>query len=203
MSKITASYFLNWSKKRQQTVLAACISATSEINAKDDLDCYTFWNIFNVKENYEYILSHKEYVIKTYNRFKTVFPNVSEIAIIKHDDSKISFIEMIGYTDKYIWNNDSHVFNIALNEHYKSNSHHPQYYCNVDENKCIKQDDMEIESLEESVIDMIARKWEKNVLMNKKTDSNELANINKLYLDRYTYDDRSRVISMLKLVANI
>ena len=42
--------------------------------------------------------SHKKFILKTYKRFRKGFPNLSLSTVEEHDLSKMSLLELVGYT---------------------------------------------------------------------------------------------------------
>ena len=94
-------YFLeNWSKERQNQVSVHLLNG----NLKNS-DARLLWEEFNAKEHFSQVHSHKNFVLLAFKRFGTeFFPNLTEESLMKHDDSKLnSFIEVVGYTDRWVW----------------------------------------------------------------------------------------------------
>lgn len=54
--------------------------------------------------------------------------------VLEHDNSKLtSFVEVIGYTEHWVHKNpDGKAWKLALQHHYDSNKHHPQYWVNAE-----------------------------------------------------------------------
>ena len=55
-----------------------------------------------------------------------------------------SFVELIGYTDRFVWGRNSLAWEKALAHHYNNNKHHPQHWG--------KEGNMPTADLQESVI---------------------------------------------------
>ncbi len=71
-------------------------------------DCRLFWDAFRARENLAIVLSHKSFVRRAFERLRDHLPNLSaagQAVIDRHDDSKLSFLEMVGYTDRWVWGN--------------------------------------------------------------------------------------------------
>jgi len=147
-------------------------------------------NIFKVDEHIECTRSHKSFIEKTFHRFKTVFPHLQEKSILAHDRSKLSFIEIVGYTDRWTWGRDSPLWEEALAHHYRHNPHHPQH---------LLGHRMTPEDLEESVVDMMSVHWERKE-GGKDVPSTRIAGFSDIYLDRYQPEDRRVVSRLLKTV---
>jgi len=148
-------------------------------------------NIFKVNEHIECTRSHKSFIEKTFHRFKTVFPHLQEKSILAHDQSKLSFIEIVGYTDRWTWGRDSPLWEEALAHHYHHNPHHPQY---------CPGNRMTPEDLEESVVDMMACHWERKEEGGEDVPASRIAGFSDFYLDRYEPEDRELVSQLLKKV---
>jgi len=148
-------------------------------------------NIFKVEEHIECTRNHKRFIEKTFHRFKTLFPHLQEKSILAHDQSKLSFIEIVGYTDRWTWGRDSSLWTEALAHHYKHNPHHPQH---------LLGQRMTPEDLEESVVDMMACHWERKEGGGEDVHASRIAGFSDFYLDRYQQDDRIIVSELLKKV---
>ena len=73
-------------------------------------DCHQFWTTFRARDNHAVVLSHKLFIRKAFERLREHLPTLSaagDSVILAHDDSKLSFLEMVGYTDCWIWSNRS------------------------------------------------------------------------------------------------
>ena len=93
-------YFLfNWDKERQIKVHKMI---TQEEPAQFDSDAKLFWFDFNAREHFSQVKSHKKFIVKSYERFKNLFPNLNLDIVKSHDDSKFSFVETLGYTDRWV-----------------------------------------------------------------------------------------------------
>merc|ERR1712062_147793 len=59
---------------------------------------------------------------------------------------------------------------------------------------------MPIKYLEESIVDMLACRWERKLGGNPIVTNEELCNIEEIYLKRYTYHDKMMVIAILNKI---
>ena len=66
-------------------------------------DCRLYWLTFRARDNHSEVVSHKRFILRSHSRLRGFFPLVTEEAAIAHDDSKLTFLEMTGYTDRWIW----------------------------------------------------------------------------------------------------
>ena len=154
VTKMSADNFLSWPAERQSRTLAKLwqdfdlnktalgkfgtdeadsSSADKDFNVDDDFKSLAI--DFRARVHFEQSLSHKKFISKVYEKLgRDFFPAVTPGMIESHDDSKIgSFVEVVGYTDKWVWNGsqDSPAWQAALQHHYQNNPHHPEYH--VDE----------------------------------------------------------------------
>ena len=113
--------------------------------------------------------------------------------ILRHDLSKFSTIESIGYAIKFHRKNaakkekEKRCWEKALKHHYELNDHHPQHY---------EDGNMEQHALIESIIDMLACRIERDVTQHD-FSVNSLFDIPEMYLERYSIQDRKKVCEHL------
>lgn len=129
--------------------------------------------------HFDNIINHKNNIKKIYNLIKpyNIFTNIAYEQILNHDDSKLTnFLEILGYTDKYVNNKHSDLWIDAYKHHYEYNKHHPN------------KNNMELCFLEESIINKMAHYLENiNDNINIKKLVNGINNTD--YLSDYTYND--------------
>lgn len=147
--------------------------------------------LFNINEHIECTRSHKRFIEKTFYRFQSVFKNLQEKTILAHDQSKLSFIEIVGYTDRWTWGRNSPLWEEALAHHYQHNSHHPQHVLGLQ---------MTPEDLEESVVDMMACHWERKEGGGDDVSAEMIAGFSDFYLDRYLPQDRTIATELLSKI---
>jgi len=151
--------------------------------------------IVKVREHFNVTLSHKNFVVKSFLRFQEYFESkgVTKEQVNRHDDSKLTnFLEIIGYTYRWILNIKTTEWDQVWTHHYTHNPHHPEYFSS-DENGEKTQKDMEYVYLVESVIDMIACEWELKMCGKEDATDKDLLTFEDKYLERYTPNDRIRV----------
>ncbi|KAJ3098728.1 hypothetical protein HK100_005028 [Physocladia obscura] len=187
-----------------------------------DQEYKLFAHTFQASKNVAIAVSHKEYIIKTYYRFnkissgsnnsnisgssntdKSVFSSIDPDAIQRHDNSKLlSFIEMIGYTERWVHGNqDAPHWTAALAHHLQNNSHHPEYYSNSSSSSNTGDRSMPRADLEESVVDMLAIRWERDFGGDGSVGGARLGNIEARYLKRYLDEDVPKVEQILHAIA--
>eukprot|EP00092_Neocalanus_flemingeri_P009888 GFUD01010657.1.p1 GENE.GFUD01010657.1~~GFUD01010657.1.p1 ORF type:complete len:283 (+),score=50.90 GFUD01010657.1:133-981(+) len=176
----------HWTEEQQSEALCQLL---------DDNDSGIYADIlvklFKTNEHIECTKSHKRFIEKTFHRFQSVFKHLQEKTILAHDQSKLSFVELIGYTYRWTWGRTSQLWEKALAHHYEHNSHHPQHCLGVQ---------MSPEDLEESVVDMMACHWERKEGGGDKVPAENIAGFSDFYLDRYLPEDRKLVEELLRKI---
>ena len=114
--------------------------------------------------------------------------------ILKHDLSKFSAEEVLGYALKFgggtkdLEGEDKVTWEGSLSHHLCHNDHHPQFYCGKD---------MQDHALFESMLDMLACRMERDISCENTSVKNIFA-IPDMYLLRYSKTDRKRVSAYLR-----
>ena len=209
---------LNWSKDKQKAAKIrlwkefGCHNYLDDGNLDDECEKLKVdeWKLlletFNVRNHFIVTLNHKRFIRKSFLRFKTYFESLGLKLedIDKHDDSKLtSFLEIIGYTQRWIWKIKTDAWEDAWKHHYTANPHHPEYYLHVDENGETFQDNMRYLDLVESVIDMVACRWERQLKGREDVTNDELLYIEEFYFTRYTASDRIKVAKLINQLSNV
>ena len=209
--------FRNWSEEKQNSAknrlwrefgLFRFLDETryGECDTITDNEYLFLAEVFNVRQHFAKSLSHKKFILKSFTRFKSFFEsiNLKREQVEIHDDSKLtSFLEIIGYTQRWIWNTNTDIWRDALRHHYHTNSHHPEYYQSVSENGGVIQENMKYLDIVESVIDMLACHWERKLNGKENVENKDLLDIDELFLKRYTDEDRIKVKSLLMQLMNV
>lgn len=97
---LNPEFFMSWEPLRQIKTIGILLKGDE---SQFDQDCLDLWEIFGAKHHFSIVISHKKFINKVYHRFQKFFPNVPEEQILHHDDAKFNFIEVIGYTDRWVW----------------------------------------------------------------------------------------------------
>ncbi|KAI8614922.1 hypothetical protein BC830DRAFT_1168993 [Chytriomyces sp. MP71] len=152
---------------------------------------------FNAAANVAIALSHKRFIVRTFRRFRPAFPHLSEHAVLVHDNSKLTnMLEMVGYTQKWVHGTvEPQFWDRALQHHFASNSHHPEFYAVNGLLMTMSESD-----LEESVVDMLAIQWERVFAGRDDVTGGQLCEIQPRYLERYEVGDRARVAELLNII---
>jgi len=150
--------------------------------------------IYRVSETLQKTRSHRRFIRKVYTRFLPLFPHLKEATVEAHDLSKFSFIELVGYTDRWVWGRESPLWLEALEHHYTHNSHHPQHSA--------QDEEMEDTDLQESVVDMLACSWERREGGREDLSAHSLASGTEdpRFLARYLPGDRHKVVQLLRRI---
>eukprot|EP00092_Neocalanus_flemingeri_P030092 GFUD01032669.1.p1 GENE.GFUD01032669.1~~GFUD01032669.1.p1 ORF type:complete len:221 (-),score=65.38 GFUD01032669.1:586-1248(-) len=145
-------------------------------------------DIFRVNETKRVNKSHREFIRRAFLRFKPCFSFLTEDQILLHDLTKNSFLELVGYTAKWVWNLHCPLWEAALAHHYHHNPHHPQH---------APGHRMALSDLEESVVDMLACSWERTLGGGDEVTADKIGNVEEIYLERYLAEDREIVREVL------
>lgn len=146
---------------------------------------------FNIKEHYKIVDSHRQFVMKAYNRLRKFVPNISETQAQNHDLSKYDLVQAIGYTVRWVHLIDNDTWRAALDNHYKREPHHPQFF---------GKGRMTEKYLEESLIDMVACRWERMLEGDENVKDFDLVDFNPVYLNRYNNDDLKYILATIRCI---
>lgn len=180
-----ATMMYNWTKEQQHEAISSVYNRqTSSPYYKLIVDVY------QAGKHIKQTQTHQAFIMKTFNRLKEYFPTTTEMQLKQHDQSKYTFKQIIGYTKMFVHScpQEDELWRSALKDHYEKEAHHPQHYRN---------ENMPRKYLEESVIDMIACHWERDLHGLDTVNNYELANIANTFLNRYTVEDKKRVEQIL------
>jgi len=183
---LSTKIFPHWNEKQQSEVI-------DQILGDSDSGIYAniLIKLFKINEHIETTRSHKRFVEKTFYRFKSLFKHLQERTILDHDQSKLSFVEIVGYTDKWVWCKNSPLWEQALAHHYQHNPHHPQNVLGLR---------MTPEAIEESLVDMMACHWERKEGGGDDVPAERIGGFDEFYLERYVPEDRKIVEELLRNV---
>ncbi|XP_060069449.1 uncharacterized protein LOC132549525 [Ylistrum balloti] len=151
---------------------------------------------YDIQEHYRQCDSHRFWIVKAYERLKAenFLTEMTENDAKVHDLSKYDISQAIGYTAKWVhkvnWNNNT--WQRSLNDHYRRESHHPQYHPEGER--------MPRKDLEESLVDMIACRWERDLKGNEEVTWHDLVDFHPNFLKRYCEEDLTEVTSLIKRI---
>lgn len=161
--------------------------------------CKIFKNL-GIHKHFSQVASHRYWIQQVYKMLiicgcisETELPQIN---IDRHDLSKYSFNEAIGYSLMFICKSTSQdlsekqkkIWDASLQSHFKNNPHHPQH---ADQLKQYKY-------LLESIIDMLACKLERDYTNKTIIYAQEYFDISDKFTERYTLKDKIRVNELLK-----
>lgn len=153
-----------------------------------------------IRKHFHQSLSHRKWIYYAFLMvdagacFLQPLHGILKERMIKHDLSKFSAAEVLGYALKFGAGNreldgeEILTWENSLSHHQSENDHHPQYF---------QEKNMPEISLIESVLDMLACRMERNISCENTSVDNIFA-IPDIYLSRYSKTDRNRVSAFLK-----
>lgn len=151
---------------------------------------------FGMRKHFSETDSHREWIVRSYNHLRDYLPEVTAGQAKVHDLSKYSLEEALGYTLRWVYGRTGPVWENALEHHYRWQPHHPQYWTLHQ----IGNGSMPPWALQESLLDMVACRWERQLAGRPDVSRAELVDFESKYLLRYLPEDRTRVEA---LMANI
>lgn len=153
------------------------------------------FDLFNVQEHFNQVDSHRKFIGLAYDHLKEFVPNMTEDQVKEHDLSKYGFSQFVGYTARWVHDIDNDCWQNSLQDHYCKEPHHPQYYWKGEQKTTMEQ-----KFLEESLIDMVASRWERQLKGDVNVSNYELVNFDSKYLLRYLDEDRKKVEAIINAI---
>jgi len=87
---------------------------------KESILCKNLIDDFKIGIHFRQVISHKKFINRVWEKLRQHFPNVTHDQILQHDASKIaSLTEILGYTDRWVWNRESQHWEDAKAHHFK------------------------------------------------------------------------------------
>ena len=148
---------------------------------------------FDVRAHFDQVDSHRAFVLKAWERLGAHLPAVSRAQAEEHDLSKYNLAEAVGYTLRWVHGRDGSAWLESLGHHYGCQPHHPQYFTLGGR--------MTTEGLQESVVDMVACRWERQLQGRPDATVAELMDIAPGFLERYHPEDRKVVQQHIDSIA--
>lgn len=155
------------------------------------------FDLFNIQKHFNQVDSHRKFISMAYDHLKEFVPNMTQDQVDKHDLSKYDFAQSVGYTARWVHEIDNDCWQKSLNDHYCKEPHHPQFYWKGEEKSVMEQ-----KFLEESLIDMVASRWERQLQGDVNVSNYELVNFDSKYLLRYLDEDRKKVEGIINAIKN-
>lgn len=151
-------------------------------------------DVYGMKTYFDQVRDHKCFIILAYERLKDFVPNMTYDQAEAHDMSKFDLSQSIGYTARWVHGIDPEheCWQRALHNHYHREPHHPQFY------KCDEQ--MERKYLEESLIDMVACQWERQLKRKLEVKNSQLVDFDNKFLTRYVDADFNDIAILIQQI---
>lgn len=150
-----------------------------------------FIDEFNMKEHFSQVCSHRKFVKKAFFRVQKFLDHMTEEDAERHDLTKFTLAQGVGYTARWVHGMDNACWKKALQHHYDHEPHHPQYF---------PDGKMEARYLEESLVDMIGSRWERNLNGAEEVTNQDLVDFNPVYLSRYCPEDLEKVKALIEKI---
>ncbi len=196
--------FMQWPVEKQRYVLDAWLK-----NKEMPLtgDAKTFWKEYNASKVIEEYTVHLSFIRKAYMRFEKEFEYLTYDDVRNHDASKQSFIEIVGYTERFTYGRTNALWSLAVSHHYRHNDHHPEYFIKPTYGSVWQkilsffkksidvsyvQSNMTPRALEEAILDMIACSWAR--MEEADPTDLQLCTFDPKFLTRFTAHDRVKVL---------
>ena len=154
---------------------------------------------YKMSEHYAQTDSHRQFIVRSFDRLEGSLSAVTRAAAERHDLTKYALVEAVGYTQRWIHQRQSDHWLKALNHHYGVHHHHPQFFTMAKTGL----GRMSSAGLQESLVDMVACRWERQLGGRLDVTNEELMDIAPGFLDRYQVEDRVAVQKMIAEIARL
>jgi hypothetical protein len=170
-------------------------SVEHAVTAHDKENVYykLFVDEFKMKEHFSQVCSHRKFVKKAFLKVQKFLQHMKLEDAERHDLSKYTLAQAVGYTARWVHGLSNNSWDQALIHHYENEPHHPQYF---------KGERMEPRFLEESLVDMIGSRWERNLGGAEDASLQDLVDFNPIYLSRYNAEDLEAVKNLIEVIRN-
>lgn len=191
--------------------------------ASDDAVIKLLWDEFRLREHFIQVQQHRYWIRQSYLRLSQFMPELCEEVIERHDLTKLSLSQSLGYTLKWVHAINYPVWRKACDIHLNYEPHHPQLWSskNTLEHKksCLESwlgdrdsygvtvasldlgsENMAQVFLLESLIDMVAVEWERNKDKRPDLTYTELIYMEDRFLSRYTPEDKAFVLQLMETI---
>ena len=152
---------------------------------------------YQMSEHYAQTDSHREFIVRSFDRLEGFLPAVTRQAAVRHDLTKYDLVEAVGYTQRWVHLRQSDHWLEALGHHYGVQAHHPQFFI-LGKTGLGR---MSTDALQESLVDMVACRWERQLEGRQDVTNRELMDIAPGFLDRYQVEDRAAVQRLIDKIA--
>ncbi|KAF0305531.1 hypothetical protein FJT64_022844 [Amphibalanus amphitrite] len=155
------------------------------------------WDDYRMSEHYAQTDSHREFMVRSFDRLGGYLPAVTRRAAEDHDLSKYELVEAVGYTLRWVHGRQGVHWLEALGHHYGVQEHHPQFFIMGKTGLGL----MSTDALQESLVDMVACRWERQLEGRQDVTNSELVDIAPGFFDRYQVADRAAVQALIDKIA--
>jgi len=185
-----------WTEEQRREATAALKRYRDEGDTSSPL-CRILINDYNMQEHYGTTKSHREFIVKSYRRLEPYVDAVDLATAEAHDLSKYSLAEAVGYTQRWVHKQDGDSWQQALGHHYSAHPHHPQWFtiARTGDGRMTRA------ALQESLVDMVACRWERELKGREDAADSELVDIAPGFLERYEREDRELVRRLMEDIA--
>lgn len=154
------------------------------------------FDVYNMKTHFSQVDSHRKFIKLAYERLRDFVPNMTAHLVEIHDLSKYDFCQSLGYTARWVHDvaHQHECWQRGLNDHYNREPHHPQYYK--------PEEQMERKYLEESLIDMVASRWERQLKGDMDVTNYQLVDFMPVFLERYVKEDFKEIQMLVEKIKN-
>ena len=177
-----------WTWEQRREAEAALLARRA-----DSLLFQILWDDYRVSEHYAQTDSHREFIVRSFDRLESHLPAVERRAALSHDLSKYELAEAVGYTLRWVHGRDSPHWVQALGHHYGVQPHHPQFFIMGKTGLGL----MSAAALQESLVDMVACRWERQLDGRPDVTDAQLVDIAPSFLERYQPPDRAAVQALI------
>lgn len=199
------------------------------IDDQDELLVDLLWNVFNLSDHFKLTNSHRVWIKRSYDRLGSFMPELHPEIIERHDLTKFSLNQAIGYTIKWVHDNWSEIWSASCNLHLHNEPHHVQMWSSVHtpsekrrklelwtKDVCdfhegcpygitiatisLKSEEMALPFLQESFIDMVAVEWERKKGKRRDITNADLSFIHERFLVRYKEKQKQYVRELMQRI---
>ena len=163
----------------------------------DSLLYRILYDDYKMSEHYAQTDSHRKFIGLSYERLEPFLRAVTKEAADNHDLTKYDLVEAVGYTQRWVHLRESDHWLWALGNHYGVQAHHPQYFI-LGKTGLGR---MSTDGLQESLVDMVACRWERELGGRPDVTYKELMDIAPGFLDRYQPEDKAAVQMLIDRIA--
>ncbi|XP_042225682.1 uncharacterized protein LOC121868803 [Homarus americanus] len=186
------------------------------------------WVDFKIRDHFSHVQAHRHWIKQSYLRLARFMPELSEEVIERHDLTKFSLSQSLGYTLKWVHDINYSVWRKSCDRHLNFEPHHPQMWSKkhsaetkqscLESWLCVKaggskygveitsldlvSEDMAKVFLLESLVDMVAVEWERNKGKRLDLTYTELIYMEDRFLSRYSVNNKAFILNLMESIRN-